>query len=580
MSFPFIAFLFLSSPAHADGLTLAPVVAQGSPTEALQLDPVLPTFGAPLDQAAATGSVTEQIADETALPTSQTLRPGNTAQFRGLGLNADDTNVQAFGVPINPPQGGGLNLATLPHYLWESFRFQSGPAPGSFDPKSVAGSLILTPWTQSAMREEAGPATRVTQFYSGAGLFEMSLGTRVPGSGAVLLGYSEGKLEGPAGSLSVGRRLGADLSARFHLLMARTRAETPFGTQNPEARTLSARAIPVLATDLNVGRDSVLKSQLFFDQNYLRYENASFHSADHSSQLGFDHALLVGNTRLGASFRSQSLRTLDDAPPSDYFVNLQGSHLLELGSWSLEPGLQMVGAKDQGWSPEGSVGARVAVAHEQSLFGRVAFSRRFGSLTDRYYRVPGVLPNPDLKAERDWTAIIGTEGQAGALAHQLQLVGQLRQEAQQTVILPGFTYVRENRGQARIAALLAELSYSLTPLLRLRDNGVLTRSSVDDQQSRFPYVPEASNSLRIELGPGSALPPWLAFLRVRAVSRSAVEPVDLPGYSFYDLGGVVRFWGNFQLQATLENLGNRPIEISPGFPSEGRVGTLQLTGLY
>ncbi len=81
--------------------------------------------------------------------------------------------MQALGIPLNPPQGGGFDLSIFPQFIWSGFQYQAGPALGTFDPRGTAGSLTLLPWSAEALKLSK-QATRVTAFYSSAKLFQVS----------------------------------------------------------------------------------------------------------------------------------------------------------------------------------------------------------------------------------------------------------------------------------------------------------------------------------------------------------------------------------------------------------------------
>ncbi|MGZ3707884.1 MAG: hypothetical protein ACXWPM_03500, partial [Bdellovibrionota bacterium] len=173
-----IAFAFallLVSPSQADTeISLPPIVKEGTPGEVLMEDPIVPALGDSTRLDSGSGSVLHQLANEIPLAAPDPGRVG-FAQFRGFGKSAEDTDVQAFGIPLNSPLGGGLDQSIFPQFLWSDYRFQAGPSLGAFDPRANAGTLTFIPWTERAL-DEPGVGGRASQLYSSAGVAGTSAG--------------------------------------------------------------------------------------------------------------------------------------------------------------------------------------------------------------------------------------------------------------------------------------------------------------------------------------------------------------------------------------------------------------------
>ena len=135
-------------------------------------------------------------------------------QFRGLGRSAEDTDVQALGIPLNPPQGGGFDLSIFPQFLWASFEFQAGPALGTFDPRGTAGSLTLVPWTSQALASGLAGSGRAIALGSTANLFQVSAAASDGKSVAAVVGTSAGAAQGPSAAFE--RALGCRAKVRLY----------------------------------------------------------------------------------------------------------------------------------------------------------------------------------------------------------------------------------------------------------------------------------------------------------------------------------------------------------------------------
>lgn len=278
-----------------------------SPVDLLNDDPILPVVSGATHSTAGSGSIQRSISNRVPLPYYETGAPGNIAQFRGLGRSVEDTSVQALGVPLNYPQGGGFDLSIFPQFLWAGFQFQSGPSLGAFDPRAISGTVSLLPWTVDALRGETEWQRKFWVMGSSAGLQQTALGMARPGSWAAMLGMSLGKSVGPSGSFSIAFGDPKRLSGRFHLLATHLEVQNP-GAQSfptPNARSLTIRMIPVAQVDYRFSEETLYKGSVFIDGSYLRSNDpdSQLYSSDHAYQVGTENVLLHGNWRLGLNLR-------------------------------------------------------------------------------------------------------------------------------------------------------------------------------------------------------------------------------------------------------------------------------------
>lgn len=565
---------------------LAPILVEGTPAEALSQDPIFRGLEGELHGPVGSGELGRAFQDAIPLPVADRGHPGAASSLIGLGRSSEDTGVQTLGIPLNPPQGGGFDLSTFPQFMWGTYRYQPGHVPGQPDPRGVGGSLVLTPWTQSALGS-IDTGMRFSQFYSGAGLMQFSVAGKSRDRVAALFGYSDGDARGPSGSLS-GRWAAGQVKGKYHLLGTRIDAVSRGSTTlpTPNARQLTARMIPVVQADFPLEGGGLVKTSFFYDGTYLRYDNpdTGFATRDQARQGGFESALLWREWKAGLGLRGASFQQTGFQAPSETIFNFHLANAYEAGSTFVEPTLQLTGVSRLGILPSASIGARRKLGEGAALFGRIGVTRRFPSLLDRYYVAPGFTGNPALKPERDWTIQLGGEGRGEGWSTSLQGYVQLREDAQLTLGVP----TPSNSGTARVLAVVHEAGVDLFDGLELTHALNLASSRVTATGRAFPYLPRATEVLGLRThGPG-ADPLWEARAAARLAS-SVTTPSggQLGGYGFLDLSARGRLFGpgsgtfqSLDLSGRLENVFDRPIEFIEGYPTPGRVFSVALTGQF
>lgn len=560
---------------------LTPIVKHGSPADALMDDPVVPPVRME-NEPSGSASVVHSFGNALPLPTLDTGTPGSLSQFRGLGRSAEDINVQTLGVPLNPPQGGGLNFAVFPFFLWSDFLYQQAPSLGAFDPRGVSGSVVLIPWSAGALRLERSAAGGGA-FYSDAGLGQFwasAKGGWQGGAAALTLGDSVGKSKGPSGSLSARQILGAS-TAYFHLIATDIDAESP-GTEafpTPLARFRTQRWIPILQLDAPIAQEGLLKSSVYFDGSILKYNDpaSGFVTQDRISQAGLEDAFLTGAWRFGLSGRSTHYEKLDSIPPDEYALNLLSTYSYENNGWLIEPTLLGTAVSRFGLLPAGSLGVRREIdGKNRALFSRISFSRRFPSLQDRYYQVPFFIGNPDLEPERDWTMIVGWESRTGKWKQVFQLYGQLRENSQVTSADASGALRPNNSGQARVGSFMSRIEWEAGAGLALSNSLSLNTSKLSATDQSFPYLPTVLDVLSL----GYERPRWAAnvIFRVSDSAETGSPGAEVAGYGTWDISAryevVRRVWA----AARVDNVGDRHYGTVAGDLNRGRTLIVQLSG--
>ena len=374
--------------------------------------------------------------------------------------------------------------------------------------------------------------------------------------------------------------------------------------------------MPIFQADVDLTKDLLLKSSFHYDSIYLRTETPENRERgrDHILQGGVDAALVArgpgGDWKLGASVRRDTLNSdfvsqdpvngfVARAAAGETLASVQLAPLWDLGSVQVAPTLQGVSLTGFGFRPAGSLGFRVPLNSDQALFARGAFSRRYPSLSDRFYNAGPIQANADLAVEKDWTAILGWELPGKSLQAEVDLYGQQRQNAIQGVP-GGVGYTTVNLGDARVESLLHSVRYLAGAHVAIRESGSYTHSRVEKTGLPFPYQPKLTQLLALDFADHIEDPRWMGSLVGRAQSR-VLAPIfrtlpvffsdakaELPATSYLDLQGQVEIFrspnsagfSKVDLIALIENTFNQNLELQRDYPSEGRILSVGVVGQF
>lgn len=573
-----IGFAYLAlgpSLSRAETIDLPPILKEGSPTELLSEDPVLPVRKVSVPESTGSGTLTRGLIHGLSLPLAEAGTPGYPAQVRGLGLSPEDTDVQAFGLSLNPAQGQGFDFASFPSFLWADSQFQLGPS--GADPKGVAGTLRLTPWTEQALRlnRRQGGAT---QSASTLGQYQSSVAASLPEIAAVA-GYSYGIAKGPSGGFSGKWGREGSPKGKVHLLATDLEGPT-FGYTKLASQRL-IRALPVFEIDFNPRGGDLLRSAVFYDVGLLRYEDtpAKIYSFSRTQQGGVASTYLIDAWRFGFNARGVRFEETGFSPPFQNSGNAQISRVFTPENWVIEPTLRGVWASDLGVGPEGSLGFRREFhSGEEAVFTRLSYSRRIPSIVDRYLVIPRFYRgNPNLKPERTWTATVGAQWKGKSAETTLQLHSQLRDGVQTQMRLPTGEGTSINSGRGTLLAVLSDTQVHPWDFVDFSNSLSLTTSRVSSTGHAFSYLPPFTEIIGTDFHPTSRnwnLRPTARFASF-AISNSRTGE-KIKGYSVIDLEFGWRVWqpspdAGVRASVSIENLLNRPFEWLEDFPTPGRV---------
>jgi hypothetical protein len=601
-----------SGPTDGELVTLNPIIAEGTAAESLKFDPIVPAYTGRTKGRVSTGDVSKEIANDLPFHSNTNLIPGNETSFTGVGKNAEETDVNFLGIPINRPQGGGADLGSFPQYFWSGYSYQIGPSLGAFDPRGVGGSLTLRLWTQDAIGTES---QRATAFAStrGQNIQQFSYGRSNDGKigpkYAALAGLTTGTAFGPALSFSAIPYEVGDWKVTTHLVYSDVNAKNfvseRSGTTSAEQHTY--RGIPVVQVDKKFSDATRLKTNFFYDLSYIRYEdraNAASKQIKKIHQAGNESAFISRDTRIGFGVRhvsyDRSEQTAIGDYPSEQVLNTQITQGLRFGSVLLEPTLGGYAVTRKGFYPTGSVGLRNENRFGEAKFGqfiRAGFTKRFPSLLDRYYEInvsqPGFtlrgLSNPGLQPENVRSVETGVDYTNDVYRNQITFFARDYKHARYTrftTISPfptilGFQIV--NAGNAYVFGFTQSQDWKALPFLDLGTRVTLQRSKIDDVGSRFPYTPEWVGILRADIHhPDQRY--GLEIVNKAATNfityNDSNRPSTLPGYGYLDLYGHVEAFAGVNLVLGVENVFDRNIQFRQGILDEGRVYSLTANAVF
>ncbi len=566
---------------------LPPIVAEGQPFDLLNEDFAVPASSSEIRHPEGSGGIQRGLLRETPLTVTDLGSPGSASSILGLGRSSEETNVTALGIPLNPAQGGGFDLSTFPQFLWADREFRLGPAVGPSDARATAGTLKLMPWTDQALYS-LGSGIQLTQLYSGAGVIQLSVAAKAEDRVAAIAGFSDGEMRGPSVGLS-GRWGRGRLQGKYHFLGSRLEVDSsgPASLPTPGATQLTSRWIPVAQADWAFSSDQILKTSIFYDGQYVRYEdpNSGTVTGDQVRQGGLQASFLTGLWRFGLGLRRADYHSAAFSAPTETVLTGVAARTWVWGRWSLEPSIQGTAVTALGAHPGASVGVRrdleeppveVATSNLFQWFARGSFSKRFPSLLDRFARYSGYIGNPALKPERDWTLLTGLDFRRGDLETTLELYSQLKQEASQLVGTSP-----QPIGSARVFGVHHRARFEPVPSLTVSNGLMLAHSRVLATGRNFSYLPAVTDVIQIELEILKSDPEGVANVGIRtAGKRQAPSGRDLPGYALMDAGARVTLRKTLELSLRLENLLDRRIELVEDFPISGRTLVVSALGQF
>lgn len=581
--------LWVNSPTQevlAGEFDLSPLVKEGSAAEVLFDDPFVPAQKGKLQPNSGAGSIQGWVRDQNAIPMTDSGRPGNVAQVRGLGVSSEDADVQVFGISLNPPQGGGFDLSSFPQYLWDSYQFQMGPSLNLMSPMASAGTMRLIPWTESSLREREDQ-WRFTDFISTLGVHQLSVGAKKDSMAAVV-GWSNLKVKGPSGMLTLKQSFGSQVRNRAHLLGTQLESESlgsfsPSGYSSPLARMKTARLMPIFQNEVSFSKSQLLKSTLFvdyIDSQYRDPQSVLSFSQDRVNQWGVESVFLSNDWKVGGGFREVGFQGLGQSLYSQKSANMQVSRMfISASSLFFEPVFQGVWVSGLGWNPQGTVGVRKEWGlGELAVFSRLSFSRKYPTLIDRFARYGDFyVGNPNLKPEKVWTGIVGSELKKASGEASVQVYAQQRQEVR---AVEGNSVI--NLGNSYILGLLASGQWRVYKRTSVFHSSTLSQSRILQTGGVFPYIPQYLSVSGVRYPFEITQVAGEFFWMARGSSSVKVTPNasgSLPGYLVFDCGLQASLLNNLTLGVRLEDLFNHVYQTIKDYPM-GRSLSVSLSGAF
>lgn len=563
---------------------------QGSASDSLIEDPVVPSVERAIDKPSTNGSISNSFSDLLPIPLTDYGYPGTVTQVRGLGRTVEDTNVEALGVPLNLPQGGGFDLSTFPQFFWSSYEFRLGPGGMAFDPRASTGVISLKPWTAQAIDGDSNSSSNEGRFtlLAGRSLGQISAAARY-GDVAFLMGGTFGQAHGPTGSFSVRLPDLGSVRLRAHLLATSIDASTPGPTSppsffSPNARQTSARLAPILEGSADLGGAAVLKSSAFFDRSWINYENPdqSYSGVTRADQYGIENAIVSGPMTYGVTAKHVVLTGTSYSVPDESSLNLRAGPTLRFGSYTLDGYIGADAVSGTGWEPAATLGLRESLPGQVDIYTRGSYSWRFPTLTDRYAEIPPYsVANSGLSPEQVMSWLLGSEFRSERWHWALEGMAQFRNRAQLYISDP-VTYVGQtvNAGHTDELSLMPSMSWDAWPELQLFQSARFSSSQVASfNDQRIPYDPFLTYVAEARFHARGESPLWRANLGMRALSSAPSDYANtpLPGYALAHMDLEYRL-GKVTLQGRIENLLGRDVQVTAGYPLPGRLFVLGAVG--
>lgn len=597
-----------AAPIEGQATLPTVVIDDVSSSEALSLDPFIPRTRVELSPGTGNGSLNRRLLDALPFSGADQGTPGAMTQFRGVGRSTEDTNVQTLGVPLNPAQGGGFDLSSFPAYLWSSARFQLGLPQGAYDLRASSGTLTLVPWTEHALQDSDANqnvrAVRLTQNFARR-LSQTSVGAHTlnarhaPLQAAANLGYSQGVVEGPSGSLSARLRANPSSMIQAHVLATDLKAETPGPARypTPDAFQRTKRIIPVLQSEWKLASKSHFRLSSFYDSG--RLENfdprSAYESWQASKQWGVEAAQTLDALRIGATFRRAHYESWSNDGNAFRSPGESQSHasiartLIWDEHWSGEPFLQGDWVESLGFYPGGGVAIRYDFDRPLALYARASSTPRFPTLIDRYFTYApmfgfkGFKGNAQLNPERNLSVLFGSEARAGALELRTEFFYQRKDDLQiRSPLESDLSYdTMLNQGRGNLFVLTQMSDWKATPWLTPYLRATYARSEILETGAPFPFQPEWIGILGVDLhSERGAFSVKLWNRAQSSVSSDLSGSVRLPGFSLWSAELALDVGSSFEFSFRAENLADRKAELSSGFPLPGRVFALFVSGSF
>gem|GEM_PF-2622508 len=528
-----------------------------------------------------------QLGSGSNLNLSFTGQPGGRTGVVGLGRSAEETDVRSLGISLNPPQGGGFDLASFPTSFWGSLN-GGWLNQGASDVRAASTSVELLPWTAAQLLDTPAQSSRlrVLGMATTLGVLESSAGWVNAGRTQSLLGVqSLGAAEGSAASAS-GRARWGFWQTDAHLLFSQLRVESP-GSRvfpTPEATQHAFRLMPVVGLSRKGSPLGDFSIRAYADWGGLDYEAPSlgFSTQDESRRLGVLARLQSSarDTELGLSLEESRLEQSGGSlsPPPEWTVQswLKKS-LGDVNRLRVEPsvgGVFVSGLKNKGGA-QGSLGFRRRLLGDGTLdsFAQLSTKLRVPSLLNRFYQSPFFEGNPALESERIWAVRAGLDSK-----YPLGITGFY--EIRDSALITTGVFTPSNSGQASLAGVESSLGgIFFGDLFEAEATLRWTASRVDATGDAFPLVPEWSAQGGVHLCPGAQR---FSLLGRGVSSFSSGLNSTLPGFALWTLQWEWRGTGSKKgfvprVLARMENIFDRQAAWIPDYPLPGRTFSIALS---
>ncbi|MCM0604663.1 MAG: TonB-dependent receptor [Xanthomonadaceae bacterium] len=589
-------FLFLATLVYAadEPVTLLePIRVSTTATEFLQIDNIHPVNTKRPIYSNGSGSLDQSLGRDYPVQVLTNGSPGTVTFFRGFGVRSEDTNVQTLGVSLNPAYGGGFDFSTMPLFMWSSYRYQVGQTSASFDPRSSSGVVSLTPWTAEEINKKPSDlSVQPFGMVSSLGQQQISLrGTNASRTAAVAIGQSLGLSQGQSGTLSFKQNLGVADSIRFHLIATDLLSKVPGTTVSPTPLTTqrSSRLLPIINWDHET--ELIISKLTFYtDLTNLNYRSpeGGIETFDQARVYGANYALGFSGWKFGLLGKRLVYKTYIATPEED-LGQVQIIKTIPIGEkFLIEPLMRATTITGYGLLPEAALGFRYELSQVFKFFSRSGVTRRFPTLSDRFYTLPNgqSQANAGLEPETDYSFTLGVDTDvAGRMNNLLQLTYQYSENTHQFLPISSgsLTYSTQNAGIGQMVSLFHIVRVDLMPWFEMTKTFSINLSRLDLTRGKYNNLPWAKNVYVFRFHDPSDNEKWSFSIIHTWVSDSVTSSLGTSrSLASYQSGDVAFDYGLSWLRLGLkvENIVDTRYEIKANEPVPGRTYIASLSAMF
>ena len=528
----------------------------------------------------------ESFGKTSAFPLVNLGYPSGASGVKLGGRSIEDTQVSTLGVPLNLPQGGGVDLSIFPSFLWSEAELSPSTSTSGHAPQAASGSLQLKLWTREMIRTKNRNElnSRITASYDRL-LQNFSFASQAEDF-TIVAGLNQGLMTGPAGSFSyyLMRRPGHHLL--FHALGS-AQDGNDFGSirfPTPNNHKKTWRVIPVLESHQEIDGDFIIESTAYADLQELQEVDPQYPRDSRIQQFGIENAVLLGPYTYALSARAviyggATQKDLTDFPiysslSKDFFFGSQWSSKVLLGGDY---------SRDSGVNPLGKVSAKYEIDSTLNTFAELSSNPKMPTLVARYYVDQSTgysyRGNPALAPERVNSVLIGFQARQKNYESTTTLKGEYRTNVQiNTNYLFPQVNTTMNAGNAELLYLKRDFRWKPDSSFELSTSSIFSGSRLIRSQLPYPDLPFFSQQ-------GSVTYFWNDQFGISGNGTymgpsTASDGRFHPNYALFDTWVSYTPAKDYRITLGLDNIFDKRAQVVLDYPLPGRVVYLSAQGKF